>query len=204
MQAAPKEIFYVPNLLSLSRLVLVVPIGYLIRLNTSAGDTIMLLLIFVAGITDILDGYLSRRLNQRTELGRVLDPLCDKIAMAVVLVLLAVYRGFPVSLVALLIYRDVIILALGLIVTKRTGKVVAANLLGKANTAVVSSTAVLFLLGVTGQVLAVAIVASHIVIWVSGMAYYVSAAPFLLAGGRQRSALALGIMAGAVLVVRLA
>ena len=94
MQYKFKEFFYISNLLSLSRIVLVFPIVYLITLDSSEYNLLILGLIFIAALTDILDGYFSRKLNIVTDLGIVLDPIADKIAMAFILFALVVFQDF--------------------------------------------------------------------------------------------------------------
>jgi phosphatidylglycerophosphate synthase len=122
MRIALREFFYVSNLLSLSRILLIPPIWLCIQLQTRTGDLALLGLIGLAIVTDVLDGYLARRLDQQTELGRVLDPLTDKIALIVLLAAGVIFRGFPKMLVLLLFYRDIVILVFGTIVSKRIGR----------------------------------------------------------------------------------
>lgn len=71
-------------------------------------DIALWLLVF-AGFSDLLDGYLARRLEQRTKLGAILDPLADKSLMLVCFLSLAYTGQVPFWLVALVIGRDVYI-----------------------------------------------------------------------------------------------
>jgi cardiolipin synthase len=80
-----------PNLLTLSRIA-AVPV--LLALFYVPGDWVRWLacLVFsLAGVTDYVDGYLARSLNQRSELGRWLDPIADKLLVAAALLLLAAF-----------------------------------------------------------------------------------------------------------------
>jgi CDP-diacylglycerol--glycerol-3-phosphate 3-phosphatidyltransferase len=138
----------------------------------SQNDLYLILFLIVAAATDYFDGYLSRKMNQVTELGKILDPIADKIAMGVILVTLIFYRNFPVFLVVLLIYRDVMILTFGLIITKKTLKATSANLLGKLNTAIVAITMLFFLLLPGTIVFTISYFISVISIIVSGINYY--------------------------------
>jgi len=114
-----KHFFYISNLLSLLRIALILPIVYLLKINTSQGNLLLAGLAVILIASDYFDGFFSRKLNQVTELGKLLDPLADKISMAVILVALILYREFPLSLVILLMYRDLLILAAGTLYARR-------------------------------------------------------------------------------------
>lgn len=96
----------VPNLLTGLRLVLAVPLAYLIleeRYDSA------LLLAALAGISDALDGFLARRLNAMTRLGAALDPIADKLLILAVFGSLAAVGILPVWLAAVVIGRDLVI-----------------------------------------------------------------------------------------------
>jgi cardiolipin synthase len=98
----------IPNLICVVRILLVGPIiGYL--LNGDYG--LALLLILVAGISDAVDGYLARRFDWRTRLGGLLDPAADKILMLSLFVTLSWLGWVPVWFTAIVIGRDVVIVA---------------------------------------------------------------------------------------------
>jgi phosphatidylserine synthase len=80
-----RELLQPANLLSLSRVALAPVVGYCLWLDTPIGTVIAALMLILAGVTDALDGYLARRLNQVTPLGIALDPIADKL-FAVILV----------------------------------------------------------------------------------------------------------------------
>ncbi|XP_075720639.1 cardiolipin synthase (CMP-forming) [Rhinoderma darwinii] len=95
----------IPNLLSMTRIGLSPVLGYLI-----VGEDFNLALgIFVlAGITDLLDGYIARNwANQKSALGSALDPLADKILISVLYVCLTYANLIPVPLTIMIILRDV-------------------------------------------------------------------------------------------------
>ena len=66
----------IPNIISLMRIGLVLPI---VMLLIEEHYTTALIMLFVAGASDALDGYLARRYKQITVLGRILDPFVDKV-----------------------------------------------------------------------------------------------------------------------------
>jgi cardiolipin synthase (CMP-forming) len=121
----------IPNILSLSRLLLLPFICYAITVQSTAGNIAALILICISGLTDFLDGYLARQLDQRSHLGRILDPLLDKISIAVLVLFLAAYRQLPYWYVGLVIGRDLLILLAAISLVNRIKIVVESNWLGK-------------------------------------------------------------------------
>ncbi len=169
-----KHFFYPANLLSLGRIALIVPIAYLIKLNTLAGNAVLILLALITIATDYLDGYLSRKRNEVTDLGKVLDPLADKIAMAVGFIFLIAYRAFPAALVLCLLYRDFLIVVLGWFAVVKTDRITMANSLGKINTTIVSVTGLLFLVHIPDVLFRVLLLLSYISIAISGVSYAIT------------------------------
>ena len=79
-----------PILLTILRIIAAPIIAILIWRETSNGQLIIAFVLFcVAGLTDWLDGYLARKLNLESHLGRILDPIADKVLLACVLLALA-------------------------------------------------------------------------------------------------------------------
>jgi len=171
MQVKIREFFYVSNLLSLSRIVLVIPIIYLLRIDTPAANFFLIITGFAAIATDYFDGYFSRKLNQVTELGIILDPVADKISMAAILFALIIYRNFPVPLVVFLICRDLFIVIAAGIVIRKSGKPVMANFWGKVNTTVVAAAGFLFIFDLPHQFLNFLLACSYFTIFSSGYLY---------------------------------
>ncbi len=95
-----------PNIISLARL-LSVPIAVWL-ITTGAYGTAFWLFV-AAGISDGVDGFLAKRLGQRTELGRYLDPLADKALLVGVYVVLGIQDELPSWLVILVVARDMLI-----------------------------------------------------------------------------------------------
>ena len=104
---------------------------------------IMLILMFVfliASMTDFLDGYLARKNNEVTDLGKFLDPIADKMLINSMMVFLALNfsslggdQKFPFFLVIIMIIRDLVVDGLRFMVAKKN-VVVAANIFGKLKT----------------------------------------------------------------------
>lgn len=171
MQYKTREFFYISNLLSLSRIFLIFPIIYLIALDSPDYRWVILGLIFIAALTDIFDGYASRKLNIVTDLGIVLDPIADKITMAAILLALVIYQNFHISLVILLVYRDLLIIIIGWIVVKKVEKPIMANIWGKINTSLITVLVLLFLLQVTNYFYTFVLYACYLCILISGFSY---------------------------------
>ena len=97
----------IPNLLTLLRIILV-PIIVILLIQGSFVKA--LIVFFVAGISDALDGFLARILNQQTVLGAYLDPIADKALLASSFITLSVLHIIPSWLAVIVISRDFIIL----------------------------------------------------------------------------------------------
>lgn len=95
-----------PTSITIARIVLVPVVIWLI----SAGEFSLAFWCFViAGLTDALDGYLARVLDQRTELGAYLDAVADKILLVSIYITLGIMGKLPFSLILIVVSRDVMI-----------------------------------------------------------------------------------------------
>lgn len=97
---------WLPNAVSLLRIALVVPILMFILDGLYVWA---LLLFFVAGFSDGVDGYLAKRFDWHTRLGALLDPIADKLLVAGTFLMLTYTQHIPVWLAAVVILRDVVI-----------------------------------------------------------------------------------------------
>ena len=124
-------IFTIPNLLSMLRLALVPVFLWLILAEQSA---LALVTLIVASLTDYLDGYLARKLNQQTRLGALLDPAADRLYILATLVGLAVTSVIPVWLPIVVVARDVVLAFTYPVLTRRGYGPLPVHYLGKAGT----------------------------------------------------------------------
>lgn len=109
----PKKIFNLPNILTLSRITVSPVIFILLLYRPGRLMSFMSALVFaLAAITDFLDGYLARRLNMITSLGKFLDPLADKILVGVALIMLIPLERVQPLIVALIIMRELLVTGL--------------------------------------------------------------------------------------------
>ena len=111
----------IANMLSLFRVVLAIPITYLILVDGSVAW--ILGLIVLAGLTDWFDGHLARWSHTVSNWGKVLDPLCDKAAMLMVSLALVIRGDLPIWFVAIVALRDVLIVVGSVLLTRRISEV---------------------------------------------------------------------------------
>jgi cardiolipin synthase len=116
-QPASSAILTVPNLLSFIRILLIPLFCWLIV----DPDTTMAGILFFAAVvaTDWVDGAVARRTGQVSELGKVLDPVADRLAIASGLIALMVRDAFPIWAGALILVRDALVLIGGAVALAR-------------------------------------------------------------------------------------
>ena len=99
----------IPNLLSISRLLLVFPLILFLEINR---PFYVFTLIIIAGLTDYFDGLIARKLDLKTRLGAILDPLSDKVFYLIPLVFLCKNNLIPFWSLTLILFRELIISSL--------------------------------------------------------------------------------------------
>lgn len=171
-----ERIFTVPNALSLIRLFLV-PVVVLLLL--AGVDLVAAAVFLVAAVTDFFDGWLARR-GGSTRLGRILDPLADRLMLSSVAVVLAVRGLLPVWAVAVLVGRDLLALVGGLLLGNR----IRVNWVGKAATALLMA-AVVFVVVSPGTFGRVIFYAGFGLSVVAGL-MYANRVRAVLSGGESR------------------
>ncbi|KPL19934.1 MAG: hypothetical protein AMJ92_00240 [candidate division Zixibacteria bacterium SM23_81] len=134
------------NGLTLVRLLLLPPIFLLLRRGDSTAQYLALLLVATGWLTDGLDGYLARRMGQVSELGRILDPLVDKLFLLFLILFLILLRDFPPWVLAIILPRDLLILGGGLYLAHKRRTVEESHLWGKIATNALTITAIAYLL----------------------------------------------------------
>lgn len=124
-----------PNLVTLSRLLGLPILLYLLRYPTAETRWLSLGIFLIAAMTDWLDGYLARKLNQVTELGKFLDPLVDKLLVLAPLLALIELGQVPAWGVFLILARELTV-AGWRVTPSLTGNtsIVQANFWGKLKT----------------------------------------------------------------------
>lgn len=126
------RVWTLPNLISLLRLA-GVPVFLWLVLGPEA-DGWALVLLMVSGVTDFLDGWLARRLNQTTVLGQILDPVADRLYILAVVVGLALRDVIPWWMAISLPLRDLLMWGLVPFLRTRGYSALPVHFLGKAAT----------------------------------------------------------------------
>jgi len=122
-----------PNVLTLLRIAAVPLLCYLLTFTAPLPSAIAAGVFFVATITDFLDGYIARSYGSGTDLGKILDPLADKLLVAAALIMLAATPRMPrvpAWIVVVLVSRELLVTGLRAVAASR-GKIMAAEELGK-------------------------------------------------------------------------
>lgn len=127
------DLWTVPNILTYLRFALVVPFVILFFNEKYLESAIC---IGLSGISDCLDGFFARKLNQVTQLGKLLDPIADKITLISVMFCMAFYAPNVIPILAVLIAKDVAMLIGGVSLLKRKITPPAAEWFGKLATIV--------------------------------------------------------------------
>ena len=131
--AHKSDLWTVPNLLTYLRFVLVVPF---VILFLSEKYLLSAICIGLSGISDCLDGFFARKLNQVTQLGKLLDPIADKVTLISVMLCMAFYAPNVIPILVVLIAKDVVMLIGGVSLLKRKITPPAAVWFGKLATIV--------------------------------------------------------------------
>ena len=128
-----QQILSLPNGVTILRIV-AIPLILVLLFRAGRGYQVFTaLLFFGAAVTDTLDGYLARRRGMVTTLGKLLDPLADKLLIVTALIALIPAREIPVWMVIVIVGREIAITGLrGMAVSQ--GIVISASALGKYKT----------------------------------------------------------------------
>jgi len=125
----------IPNALSLLRLALTPVVVWLLLTGTTSALALALILMIIAELTDFFDGFLARALNQETELGRVIDPVCDVIYHVSVFLVFVKQGWMPPWMVFAVYARDLGVPYLRTL-AKQRGVDVSVRFSGKVKTAI--------------------------------------------------------------------
>ena len=123
----------IPNILTLLRIAVIIPMAKCI-LEERYGEASVFL--GISALSDVLDGVAARRLGQVTQLGKILDPIADKLTL--IAIVLCINRVYPYvyPFVAVMFIKEMIMLAGGAVLLRKKIRPPAAEWFGKAATAV--------------------------------------------------------------------
>ncbi|MCP5049658.1 MAG: CDP-alcohol phosphatidyltransferase family protein [bacterium] len=126
----------IPNTLSGIR-IFAVPVIVLLIIYSNAKNYPVLITVFCFSIAlDFFDGYLARKFSQETELGKILDPVADKLMVFGVVAALVIKSDFPLWLAVVIVSRDLLIVTVGAILFRGRHVVTPSILIGKITFAV--------------------------------------------------------------------
>jgi len=131
-QGSGSRVLTVPNVISFSRIALI-PVFFLLIVDpdtTTAG----VILFGVVIATDWVDGTIARRTGQVTELGKMLDPVADRLAIAAGIIALVIRGVFPLWAAVAILARDLVVLLAGSYVLSRTHIRLDVRWIGKVAT----------------------------------------------------------------------
>jgi len=135
----------VPNMLSTLR-VLMVPLMLVFLLVESLENPLTALIIFsLASITDFLDGYIARKYHLITKIGKLIDPLADKILTAAAFIALTYLGRINPWIVIAIVSREFVV-SIFRAIAASDGKVIAASIWGKFKTVTQMATIMVILL----------------------------------------------------------
>lgn len=130
--SSQSRILTIPNLLSVFRLCLIPVFMWLYCVEKNYLWTGIVLII--SGLTDTVDGIIARKFNMISDLGKVLDPIADKVTQAAMLFCLLTRFPLMIAPLALMVVKEFFMGVTGLMVIQKTGKVFGADWHGKVNT----------------------------------------------------------------------
>lgn len=123
---------------------LAVPLCYVLYHGMS---TWILLLTLISCATDFLDGYLARRFDEVSDLGKIIDPIADKIMVGAGALSLVANGKIPLWFLAIIIGRDILILLGGIFAQRKTGITLVSTMTGKIAVGILALALMLIALG---------------------------------------------------------
>ncbi len=128
-KTAKDRILTIANLVSISRILLCIPLIYFLERN-EAIYSLLIIIIMIA--TDLLDGFIARMANEITNFGKLIDPLADKVCFMVVCIYLVFNQGlYLLIFFGLIVVRDIIIIIIGSYLMITQSIVLESNKSGK-------------------------------------------------------------------------
>lgn len=124
----------IPNVLSLLRLAMVPAFVAVFFTDSPHAHRYAGLIFIIASMTDALDGYIARKRNMITKLGRILDPLADKLMTAAAIICITIADIVPVWIFIVFAVKELIMAVGTVIMLKRIDDVLPSNILGKTAT----------------------------------------------------------------------
>ena len=138
------KIITIPNVLSFFRLCLI-PLIMWIYLGLE-NYILAGFIFFFSGLTDLVDGYIARKYNMISDVGKVLDPIADKATQGVVVLLLVTKFPIILAVAALILIKEAFMGITGYMIVKKFDIVLAAEWYGKLSSLIINGAVILLLL----------------------------------------------------------
>lgn len=126
-----KDNFNAPNILSFIRIIIIIPFALYFLNDDYLSAAIMLMF---SGLSDMFDGIIARKLNQITKLGKILDPVADKLTLTAVIICMGIKFPEIFPLVIILLLKDLSMLIAGSFLLKKGIEPPSAKWYGKIST----------------------------------------------------------------------
>ncbi len=137
----------IPNLLSIFRLIMIPFFVLLYLSNLRFSGIIAAGVLILSAITDVLDGIIARKFNMVSDLGRILDPLADKLTQATICICLVVRKIAPFSfwLLIMLILKEFVMIGAGANIIRKGKELTSSKWFGKLGTVIFYSAMILII-----------------------------------------------------------
>ena len=170
-----KEVFTIPNIISYFRILLIPVFCYMFLKSETSGDCFFAgLVVLLSSFTDLFDGMIARKFNQVTDLGKILDPVADKLTHAALAICLAVKYPLMWALIALMALKEGYMAYMGIKMLKKGKMLDGAMWYGKICTAVLFvGMMVLFMLPTIDKGLAEAIIVMMMAVMLATLGMYI-------------------------------
>lgn len=164
------KLFTIPNILSAFRILLIPVFFYLYLVEKHYLAAIII--IVISGFTDVIDGYIARKFNQISKVGKVLDPTADKLTQAAIAIALSFKYNYIIIVFIVLAVKEAIMLVLGIILYKHTKLINGSNWHGKLAAVVVYGTLLMHLIwSATNKPIAEAVSYASLIITIGFMIF---------------------------------
>lgn len=160
-----KNIFTIPNIISLFRLMLI-PLFVVTYFNESENNYYLwsIIIVVVSGMSDIIDGFIARKFNMVSDLGKVLDPIADKLTQVVVILSLAIRHPSIFPMFIVLFAKELITLFAAAHLLSKGTKPISSKWFGKLSTVVIFLTMVYT---IAGDIYSISAIPQYILVFAS-------------------------------------
>lgn len=183
MSATRGLVWTVPNVISVMRLVLIPVFAVLMLQGQHAAA---LIVVALSSVSDWADGYIARKFNQVSELGKTLDPIADRCFIVVTLGVFVVKDMIPWGLFTVVLARDLVMVVLVALIARAGYPPLAVTIVGKAATLFLLFAFPLYIVSIMSIFPAGLTDAAGVAAWmfaiVGAVLYWVSAGQYLIAG----------------------